>query len=183
LSQNTQCNTCTSCNSTFYQTIACQAGGIVTQNRVCSACSTCTQYENQTKACQQGGDVTQNTVCVPNPNSCNSLFGYAIVNNTCKKLTCVACPAGSVSISNSTCSTCGPGYYAFNNNCVVCEANFFCVNGIKTPCTPPGYSSTGQSYCLMCQAGTYANGSVCVICPKGYYCTNGTNLIPCIPGK
>jgi len=99
--------------------------------------------------------------------------------------TCQSCHVGyySRSIDNSTTDTTCGAQFANNRadtNCSLCDANYYCVDGVRFSCMEYAISATGsydESQCV-CEDGYYMQDGVCVQCPRDSYCLNNT-LYPC----
>ena len=140
----------------------CEEGKFTTQTATI-ACSTCSSI------CATGFYVSAE--CVPTSDiQCSA---------------CTVCDPGYYSQSNdssTTDTTCGP---TNNNNrndttCALCEAGYYCENGVRYSCGVDSISNPGSSSSEQCRCspGFYYDGSGCVPCERDAYCPDGT-LIPC----
>lgn len=98
-------------------------------------------------------------------------------------------------IQCTACTTCNPGFYSrsndsstadttcgvSNNNgrsdttCKLCDANYYCQDGVRYSCGPDSISAPGSDDATDCQCapGFYNDGSGCVACELDHHCTDG----------
>ncbi|KAJ3892360.1 hypothetical protein GG344DRAFT_45619, partial [Lentinula edodes] len=105
---------------------------------------------------------------------------------------CTACPAGtsnlkSGSISSSSCTSCGAGYYSEPgvSQCAVCPAGHYCSGGDKFACpagTSNSFTGSMNSFaCTICPVGSVSGpgSSQCNECPAGTFETGDTGQVSC----
>ena len=182
-SQSSNCLTCLESNLT--SCTSCPLGFTISAlNQQCTVlcpqdCLTCYYTTNKAlrslsgqsficTSCETGYSVTWYGACLPCLANCRTCSGF----------------------SQSTCLSCGPGYYLYQGNCVACTEG--CLS-----CNINGCLSCAKSYQLLfasssnsivcspncqfpCQSCQYNNASVCTACYFGYTLSTQTPKT-CIP--
>ena len=98
------------------------------------------------------------------------------------------CPIGQITpLQGASCETCPNGKFANSiaTECLTCNINHFCVNGIEEPCDLGTEAlNEGLSECENCPVYFFRNESMdsCSQVPNGYTSQNRVNLTECEAG-
>jgi hypothetical protein len=91
---------------------------------------------------------------------------------------CQGAPAGSTFCPATSCS---PGQYLSNAQCLSCPSGSACSGGTAQPtaCISPQIPNTGSSACVnpatSCDPGQYLSSSLCLPCSNSNVCAGGTS--------
>ena len=146
------CKKCTGslpyANETHSDCVACDTGAVYHEDDVCKECPD-GEYPNEDRTgcmiCDRGNFVhTEDGIC----KECSGATPYANAGHT----QCVDCD--SEFVNDGVCTQCGSGKYKSGEECVDCDAGYYCRgDGSKKNCPKGAFSAAGQSECALCPDG------------------------------
>lgn len=168
--------TCNACPANYYApdegSVTCQA---------CPASHTCADPTVYPVPCPAGTYTAQDAqaTCL----TCPAGHYCAAAGTNMTHGGAVPCPKGTAAgAGNSTCATCGMGWYADQEgsaSCTQCPAGTKCPRADERPiaCTIGTYSPAGSRYCDVCPAGHYCMkpDAAPQLCPAGTFSPRDIN--------